>query len=209
MITYAFPLRQRPAVSGAIATLSVGATVLGPPLGGLFVTKSSWRWCFAINPIIGVPTFVASAAILRVVKLPVRKPERFSTKVKRLDWLGLAVLLPSIVCLLLAMQWGGTQFPWSSARIIVLLVLSALLMVSFLLTQWKQEEDAMLPLRILRQRTVATSAAYGFAVVAGGETLSYYVGIPLSVYSFAKLTNFSRHPPGFKQSKASMHYNQV
>jgi len=178
MIAYAFPLRQRPAVNGVMATLSVGATVLGPPLGGVLVTKASWRWCFAINPIVGLPTFIASALILRTLKLPEKTPETFWRKVRRLDWLGLAVLLPSVICLLLAMQWGGTQFPWSSARIIVLLNLSALLIAVFLFIQWKKKEEAMLPLRILRQRSVAAGAAYCFAVVASGETISYYVRIP-------------------------------
>ena len=177
MVAYAFPLRQRPAVSGAISILTVGATVLGPPLGGALVTKASWRWCFAINPIVGVPTFIAAAITLRTLKLPERRRETLGRKVRRLDWPGLIVLCPSIICLLLAMQWGGTEFSWSSARIIVLLVLSALLLGVFLLIQWKKKEEAMLPLRVLRLRTVATSVAYGFTVVAGSETLSYYVRI--------------------------------
>lgn len=180
MVAYAFPLRLRPAVSGAIATLSVGATVLGPVLGGAFVTKASWRWCFAINPIIGVPTFLASAVILRTINVPEQAPGTLIQKIASFDWVGLVVLIPSIVCLLLAMQWGGTQYSWSSARVIVLLVLSALLMGTFFLVQWKRKEEAMVPLRILQKRTVAISAAYGFAVVASGETLSYYVrGAPL------------------------------
>ena len=164
-------------MNAAVSVLTVGSTVLGPPLGGALVTKASWRWCFAINPIIGVPTFIASAVILRAIKLPERRPESFWKKIERLDLPGLIVLFPSIICLLLAMQWGGTQFSWSSARIIVLLVLSALLIGVFVLIQSRKKEEAMLPLRVLRLRTVATSIAYGFTIVAGSETISYYVRI--------------------------------
>ena len=93
----------------------------------------------------------------------------------RLDWLGFTALLPGIVCLLLAMQWGGTRYAWSSARIVVLLTLSVLLVGSFIVIQWIKKEEALLPLRILRQRSIAAGAVYCFAIVAGGETISYYV----------------------------------
>lgn len=50
--------------------------------------------------------------------------------IKRFDPFGSAVLLPLIICLLLALQWGGTQYAWSSPRIIVVLVLFAALQLS-------------------------------------------------------------------------------
>ena len=93
----------------------------------------------------------------------------------RLDWLGFTALLPGIVLLLLAMQWGGTRYAWSSTHIIVLLILSVLLISSFIFIQWVKKEEALLPLRILRQRSIAAGAVYCFAIVASGETISYYV----------------------------------
>ena len=151
------------------------AYAIGPLLGGLLTTKASWRWCFAINPIIGLPTFIAAAIILGGLKTPERKPQSFLRKLLRLDWLGFTALLPGVVCLLVAMQWGGTRYAWSSAHIIVLLILSAFLISSFIVIQWVKKEEALLPLRILRQRSVAAGAVYCFAIVAGGETISYYV----------------------------------
>lgn len=37
-------------------------------------------------------------------------------KVAELDLVGAAFLVPGIVCLLLALQWGGTVYPWADSR---------------------------------------------------------------------------------------------
>lgn len=37
----------------------------------------------------------------------------------RMDWVGATVCLGAITSLVLALQWGGNQKPWSSAAVIV------------------------------------------------------------------------------------------
>ena len=65
------------------------------------------------------------------LKLPAaatqRKKATLRENIRQLDPIGTAVFLPAIVCLLLALQWGGTTYNWANARIIALLVLSGLL----------------------------------------------------------------------------------
>jgi len=39
-------------------------------------------------------------------------------RLAQLDFFGTAAFVPGIVCLLLALQWGGFDYPWRSARII-------------------------------------------------------------------------------------------
>ena len=56
-------------------------------------------------------------------------------KVARTDPLGTFFFLPSIVCLLLALQWGGVTYSWSNARIVALLVLGGVRFVAFVLVQ--------------------------------------------------------------------------
>jgi hypothetical protein len=59
---------------------------------------------------------------------------------KQLDVEGSIAFIPSIVCLLLALQWGGTAYAWSDGRIIALLIIFAILILVFVGIQiWKKE----------------------------------------------------------------------
>lgn len=61
-------------------------------------------------------------SFLRVSTLNNPSGESFFTRVLHLDLVGSAVLVPSVIMLLLALQWGGLDYPWSDSRIIGLFV---------------------------------------------------------------------------------------
>ena len=52
-----------------------------------------------------------------------------------LDPIGTLTFVPSIVCLLIALQWGGTTYAWSDGRIIALLTVFCILLVGFVISQ--------------------------------------------------------------------------
>ena len=99
----------------------------------------------------------------------------FQDRLKQFDVLGTLAFLPGVVCLLLALQWGGSKYPWSNARIIVLLVLFVILMSTFTAIQFWKQETATLPPRILRQRSVAFGAWFSFATGAAFLLTVFYV----------------------------------
>ena len=100
-------------------------------------------------------------------------------KLDRMDPLGTLFFISAVTCILLALQWGGQSKPWSSATIIGLLVGFVALSCAFLVTQWKLGERAIIPLRVMRQRSMLTGS--GVLFFLGAST--YIASFTSSAYS--------------------------
>ncbi|CEJ56389.1 hypothetical protein PMG11_02597 [Penicillium brasilianum] len=177
IISMTVPLPKRPLVFGMFGMVWGIASIAGPLLGGAFTDGVSWRWCFYINlPIGGISILV----ILFFLRLPVTNEwagKPILERIRQLDLIGASLLIPAIVCLLLALQWGGNKYAWSNSRIIGLFVGFGLLAIIFAISQLWLGEKATLPPTILKQRTVLASCL--FALFFGGAffLLVYYVPI--------------------------------
>jgi hypothetical protein len=79
-----------------------------------------------------------------------------------MDFLGTTVFLGALCCLILALQWGGQTLPWSSSKVIGLLVGFGILTIMFSYIQWKLGDKAIIPLRILRQRSMLAGSCFLF-----------------------------------------------
>ncbi len=103
------------------------------------------------------------------------KPVSLRQQIAQLDPFGALALLPGIVCFVLALQWGGATYPWNDARVIALFVLAGVLFLAFIGIQiWKQE-NATVPPRIFKQRSIFCGIAYSMCVGGAMITLIYYV----------------------------------
>lgn len=109
MIAYAIPLRQRTIYMAFMSSMFGIASIVGPILGGVFTDRLSWRWCFWINLPFGAVGLVTIAFFF---KTPARDFGHLSLgrKMKNMDLPGAFFLITSIICLLLALQWGGMLF---------------------------------------------------------------------------------------------------
>lgn len=156
-------LRLRALYTGVLSGLFGVSTAAGPLIGGAFTEHVSWRWVFYINLPIGGITI---AALVFMFHPPTRRVENepIWTRVKRLDLIGATLFIPGIVMILMALQWGGVTYPWSSSRIIGLFVGAAVILIIFIFWQWRAGQNGMLPPNIIFQRTVfwaASSAMFG------------------------------------------------
>lgn len=75
------------------------------------------------------------------------------------------------------MQYTENGTPWSSAEVIGLLVGAFLTSVLFVVWLWYKGPTALIPLRILRQRTVAASCLLAFFLYAALLMHTYYLPI--------------------------------
>jgi hypothetical protein len=75
---------------------------------------------------------------------------------------------------LLAVQWGGTVYPWSNSRIIGLFIGFGLMIIIFIIIQFKRGDKSTLPISVLKQRTVASSVLFSSFISASFFVLIYY-----------------------------------
>ena len=163
ILVYVIPLEQRPIYQGLFGCVFAISSVVGPLLGGVFVDQLTWRWCFYINLPVGAVSMLVTTFLLRMPAQKLDPPAAgWSAKLAQLDPLGTLVFLPGIICLVLALQWGGVTYAWHSARIIALFVLSAALIAAFVGSQAWKGEAATIPPRILKNRDVLGSSVFGF-----------------------------------------------
>ncbi|PLB48452.1 MFS general substrate transporter [Aspergillus steynii IBT 23096] len=175
IITQIIPLAKRPMYIGFMGSTFGVASIAGPLVGGAFTDRVTWRWCFYINLPIGGFTLAIILLFLRVP--PVTNTEPLSRQLIRLDPLGTLMFLPGIICFLLALQWGGNDYSWQNARIIALFVLAGVLIIAFAIIQLWRQEDATIPPRLIRQRSVSCGAI--FALCIGGGMISMLYNLAL------------------------------
>ncbi|KAB5571953.1 major facilitator superfamily domain-containing protein [Coniochaeta sp. 2T2.1] len=164
------PLHKRPMFQGLFGMTFGLASVLGPLIGGGFTASVSWRWCFYINLPIGAVTI--AIMIMLWNPPPVKhEPVPALTHLKRLDPIGMAFFLPAIVCLLLALQWGGSTYAWHDRRIIALFVVFAVLTAAYTAVQILKPDTATIPPKIITQRSVFFATMFTF-FIAGAMLVS-------------------------------------
>lgn len=98
-------------------------------------------------------------------------------KLSELDAPGTLAFLPGVICLLLALQWGGSKYPWKSGRIIGLLVTFTVLMIVFVSIQFKRGDRATVPPRILMIRSIGFGSIVSFGVGSAFLLLIFFLPI--------------------------------
>ncbi|KAH6607730.1 efflux pump antibiotic resistance [Trichoderma cornu-damae] len=166
------PLEKRPVFQSVFGLIFGVASISGPLMGGAFTERATWRWCFYLNLPVGAVAFVFIFFFLRIPKKP-RPPTSATKQILRLDPIGTFFFVPSIVCLLFALQWGGSTYAWSSWRIILLFVVSGVTGMAFAIVQIKMPKTASLPPRVITQRTVLSGTFY-MLFTAGAMMLCVY-----------------------------------
>ncbi|KAK1977205.1 major facilitator superfamily transporter [Colletotrichum cereale] len=176
ILAHSVPLEKRPIYTGIVSSMWGISSVAGPLLGGFFTDNLTWRWCFYINLPVGAATVLV---IILFFPDPVRSipQDTWRTRLVQMDPLGNLLFMPSVICLLLALHWGGVVCSWLSARIIALFLAFVIGMLGFLYLQHRGQENATIPPRIFKKRTVWSSSLFSFTLGAAFLLSVYYLPI--------------------------------
>lgn len=77
--------------------------------------------------------------------------------------------------LLIALQWAGITYSWSNGRIIALLTLFGVLVLVFVAVEWWVGDDAMVPKRVIKQRSIVASVVFAFTNGGARYLFAYYI----------------------------------
>ena len=117
-----------------------------------------------------------------------RKEMTFLQKMKRIDYIGNAMIMASSVSVLYALTYGGSRYPWGSWRIVVPLVLGLVGMALFYLFENSRFViEPVTPPRLFKNRTSATV----FVITFLNSVLLYWALFFLPVYFQAVLLSSS------------------
>lgn len=186
---HTMPLEYRPIYTGAVGALSGIAAIVGPVLGGALTdSAATWRWCFYINLPLGAITILmivfltpdftpraTSSLTYQGETNGFRAPSSVWGKFSRFDFYGMITAMAATVCCLLALQWGGTTYDWGSARIVALFSISGVLLCAFVAIQIWKGDEAILPPRIMKNRSILGATGFMMAMGACYFVVIYYV----------------------------------
>jgi EmrB/QacA subfamily drug resistance transporter len=151
------PPRQRGKYMSYFIVVMMLATVAGPLLGGWITTAFSWRWIFYINLPIGGAGLVY---MIFTLKLPARRVKH------RIDYLGGALLGIVATAIILVATWGGTEYRWTSAPVLLLVALAVFALVAFIAVE-RRAAEPMLPLHVFKNRNFSLTMVMTFFVGLG------------------------------------------
>jgi EmrB/QacA subfamily drug resistance transporter len=153
-----FSPQRRARWAGVFSAVFGVTSILGPSIGGYLTDSISWHWVFFINIPLGLIVLALFA-----LYFPNFRPAGVKQKP---DYLGVSALVMAVVPLLLALTWGGIEYPWASPVIIGLIVVSAASAAGFIWVE-RRAIEPVIPPAIFRAPSVGLTFVLKFFIGMG------------------------------------------
>ncbi|EPS36487.1 hypothetical protein H072_9999 [Dactylellina haptotyla CBS 200.50] len=177
----------------------------GPVIGG-YLTAVDWRWCFWINLPMAAISHVAVFFVMRKELLGPQPQivtdehgntmsiERygFLEKLSVIDYGGITIFITGACLFILGLLWGGADYHWTSAAVLVPLIVGILLIICFFYYEHLMEpgnamakvfpnQTAMLPWSLLRKRDIGVLSYLNFTTGMALFSAFYFVSVYFTI----------------------------
>jgi EmrB/QacA subfamily drug resistance transporter len=170
IISQEFHGRERGTAFGIWGATVGAAVAVGPLVGGALTTYVGWRWIFFVNIPIGIACVVAGLRELN---------ETRNEEAGQFDVSGLLTLTGGLFALVLGLL-RGSDWGWSSGRIVGLFVAAAVLLGAFAFVELRKQSP-MFDIRLFRVPTFTGAQITAFAIASG--MFSLFLFLPLYLES--------------------------
>lgn len=170
------PLRKRGVWQG-VGNICYGAGGgLGGVFGGWINDTLGWRWAFLLQ----VPFLIVSGILVAwKVNIPVKNSDK--SRIKRVDFLGAITLVLTMVTLLLGLNTGGNQLPWTHPLVLISFPISAIFLGLFIYIEARVAAEPIIPIKLLLDRTVASACLTNWFTTMAVFGLLFYLPLYFQV----------------------------
>ncbi|HEY8866212.1 MAG TPA: MFS transporter [Solirubrobacteraceae bacterium] len=148
-MTFAALPESKAGLAGGLILGAAGfGNAVGPMLGGFLTDALSWRWIFFLN----LP--IAAFGVIATVRA-IHQTEPDAAR-EKIDYPGIATLSAGLVALLIALD-QASDYGWGDARIVGLLIASAVLLIGFGLIERRAKLAALIPGDVMANRNFAAA----------------------------------------------------
>ncbi|KAK3654672.1 hypothetical protein LTR56_003945 [Elasticomyces elasticus] len=152
--------------------------------GQLIASKypSAWRW---VGLLCGVYNFIGLLLTATFYFPPPRVNSQGLSRreiLGQIDWVGGALSIPGMLLFMMGLQWGGYQYPWSSAHVIAPLIIGVVLLAAFFVWEAKFAKYPMFPKR-LRQEPRILGLTLVITFISGANFFSILMFWPTQAFN--------------------------
>ncbi|KAH8985667.1 major facilitator superfamily domain-containing protein [Lactarius akahatsu] len=170
MLSDLVTLRERGTFSGLMAlSWAVGGGV-GPVIGGSLAQSGH---CADLN----LPICAFNATLV-LLFMRLRTPHAtLREKLSKIDFIGNLLITGSTTSIVIGLTWGGVQFPWSSASVLVPLVLGFVGLVAFVIYEFYFCKPPTAPILFRLDWTGTSGYLQNFVMAVVLASLSYWYAV--------------------------------
>ena len=165
------PLKDRGVWQGLINITFAAGAAIGAPLGGILSDSIGWRWAFIGQAPMGL---IAFFAVVFALKLPAQHQKDWRVNLKRVDFLGAAVLIAAVFSIIFGFD-RGSNVSWSRPICYVPLVASVILWAAFGYIETKIASEPFAPGHVIFDRSMFASYACSFFATGGWLSVLFYL----------------------------------